>query len=291
MNEILQTLCRYIPHHVKSTILSLDERSLTSLNEVRLRLGRPCMLDVNGKAVFSKMITKDDIDLAVGKLRDYSLNSVMESLRMGYVTLPHGIRVGVCSNGVIKDGQTVFINGINGLCYRIPQKVISDADAIVPNMLCNGRILNTLIISPPKMGKTTLLRDIARILGDKTDVCIIDERNEIASCIDGMPSFDVGKRTDVISSTPKPASIQMAIRSLSPAVIITDEIGKDEDAFALLDAALCGVGFVASIHAESFEDATKRSCAELLVKNNVVKLAVVLCNTPHIGSIKEIIRL
>ncbi|MBE5818105.1 MAG: hypothetical protein E7312_03520 [Clostridiales bacterium] len=291
MNEILQTLCKYIPPHVKSTLLSLDEKKLASLNEIRLRLGRPCMLDVNGVAIFTKNITKDDIDIAVGKLSDYSLNSVMESLCNGYITLPHGIRVGVCSNGIVKDGQTVFVNGINGLCYRIPQRVTSSAEVIVPDMTINNRILNTLVISPPKMGKTTLLRDIARLLGDKTDVCIIDERNEIASCVDGMPSFDVGKRTDVISSIPKPEAIQMAIRSLSPAVIITDEIGKDEDALALLDASLCGVGFVASIHSESFEDASKRSCAELLIKKNVIKLAVVLCNTPHVGSVKSIIML
>ena len=291
MNEILQTLCKYIPPHVRDTILALDAKKLESLNEIRLRLGRPCMLDVNGAPIFTKIITREDISLAIGKLSDHSMNSIMDDLCKGFVTLPHGIRVGVCGSGVVKNGQTVFINDINGLCYRIPRTVKSSADSIIPQITQNGRILNTLIISPPKMGKTTLLRDLAKLLGESYDTCIIDERNEIASCVDGACTFDIGKRTDIISSTPKPLAIQMAIRSLAPTVIITDEIGKDEDAYALLDAALCGVAFIATMHADSLESASKRSCAEILLKHKAVSLAVTLCNFPHVGSIKDAIKL
>lgn len=152
-------------------------------------------------------------------------------------------------------------------------------------------ISNTLIISPPKCGKTTILRDLARVLSNKGfKVGICDERSEIAGCYNGETSYDLGDRTDVLDGCPKAEGILMLIRAMSPDVIITDEIGKKEDVKAI-EAALCaGVGIITTIHGSSYEDIACSSIGEL-VENQVFDTLVFLTATPETGTVKRIMKL
>lgn len=249
------------------------------------------MLSFGSDVKFYHSATNEDISITLNKISDYSLNSVKESVCRGFITLHGGIRVGISGEAVIKNGEIAFIHNINGLNFRIPQERKGIADSIINYIYDGNTLFSTLVISPPMMGKTTLLRDIARQLSKSMNVCIIDERSEIAACVNSVPSFDVGIRTDIIDSAPKPQSIAMAIRSLSPEVIITDEIGSLDDCRALFDAAKSGVGFVASMHAQNKTDAMQRQGMPPLFQNDVIKRIIVLGKNNVVGSISDIVKL
>lgn len=152
-------------------------------------------------------------------------------------------------------------------------------------------VRNTLIISPPKCGKTTMLRDLARNLsnaGFRIGIC--DERSEIAGCYDGKTSYDLGPRTDVLDGCPKADGILMLIRAMSPDVVMTDEIGKPEDAAAIRSALSAGVKIITTIHGSSFEDAAK-SAVGSLITDHVFETLIFLSAQPVTGTVEKILRM
>jgi len=155
----------------------------------------------------------------------------------------------------------VGFKDISGINIRIPREVLGVSNKLLPFILNKGHVLNTLIISMPQMGKTTLIRDVARNLsGDKycKKVCIVDERMEIAAVNEGIPGYNVGLYTDIINGISKGQGIQMAIRALSPDVVITDELGDAADTAAISECINCGVSFVTTAHAASIKQLTSR---------------------------------
>lgn len=291
MKDTLNYVSEYLPLNIKSILDSLNSTQKASLKEIRIRRQKPVMLNFGNDVKFYHNATKEDISNTVNKLSDYSLNSVKESLCRGFITVPGGIRVGISGETVIKNGNVAFIHNINGLNFRIPQEKKGIADSVINYIYDGNTLFNTLVISPPMMGKTTLLRDIARQLSQSMNVCIIDERSEIAACVNSVASFDIGIRTDIIDSAPKPQAIAMAVRSLSPDVIVTDEIGSVDDCNALFDASKSGVGFVASLHAQSKSDAMQRQGMLQLFENGIVKRIVILGKNNVVGSVSDIVKL
>lgn len=291
MQDKINYISEYLPPGIKMILFNLTSSQKAMLKEIRIRQQKPLMLSFGKDIKFYHNPTKDDIINTVNKLSDYSLNSVKDSVRKGFITIPGGIRVGISGEIVMKNNEIAFIHNINGLNFRIPQEKMGIADNVIDYIYDGTALFNTLVISPPMMGKTTLLRDIARQLSQFMNVCIIDERNEIAACVNSVSSFDVGIRTDIIDSAPKPQAIAMAIRSLSPNVIVTDEIGSIEDCNALFDAAKSGVGFVASIHAQNKSDAMQRHGMLPLFENGIIKRIIILGKNNVIGSISDILKL
>jgi stage III sporulation protein AA len=159
-------------------------------------------------------------------------------------------------------------------------------------------ILNTIIISPPKCGKTTLIRDISRNIsnGLKADgtnlngikVCIVDERSEIGACYNGIPQMDVGLRTDILDNCPKSEGIMMAIRSMSPDVIVCDEIGTYKDVESILMAMNSGVKLITTIHGYDIEDLHKRPVFKEILENHVFERAIVLSGSQGVGTVEYI---
>lgn len=173
-----------------------------------------------------------------------------EELRKGFITIPGGHRIGLAGRTVLSGGGVEHLRDITGFNVRIAREVPGIADGVLPYLLDKGRqrMMHTLILSPPQHGKTTLLRDLARQislgeLGKREGirpglkVGIVDERSEIAGSRRGVPAFDVGPRTDVLDGCPKAEGMMMMIRSLSPDVLIADEIGRPEDAEAVTEPA------------------------------------------------------
>lgn len=167
----------------------------------------------------------------------------------GYITIRGGHRIGVTGNIVIKDGQVTNISHIYSLNFRIARQVLNCSDSALNYMidLMNNSVYNTIIISPPGRGKTTLLRDIIRKISSGIseyhfkgiNVGVVDERGEIAAMYKGEPQNDVGPRTDILDNVPKAIGMRMLIRSMNPKVIVADEIGSKEDVDAINYAICC----------------------------------------------------
>lgn len=189
---------------------------------------------------------------------DYSQYAYSEEIKHGYVTTEEGNRIGFGGEIILENKNIRTVKNISFLCIRIQHEIKGCAEKIIQYIRNGYSIYNTLILSPPGGGKTTLLRDTIRILSNlNMQVCIIDERSEIAACYNGIPKNDIGIMTDVIDSCPKAAGIDMAIRSLSPSIIAVDELGGNEDTEAVVNAIYSGVKVIATMHGDSINNRCK----------------------------------
>ncbi len=230
------------------------------------------------------------------KISSYSIYAFEDEIKQGYITIKGGHRVGICGTVVTEDNKVKTIKNIVSINIRVAKEIINCSKTIIPYILQEGEILNTIIISPPKCGKTTILRDICRIVsnGNYTlnlkgkNVSVIDERSEIAACFKGIPQMNIGERTDVLDSCPKSEGIIMAIRSMSPEVVICDEIGTYKDMDSIIAALNSGVKLITTIHGFDIDDLYKRPVFREVMENNVFERAIVLSNRKGVGTIEYV---
>lgn len=262
----------------------------SDLTEVRLRAGRPVqMVWTGGEALCGAPLGPEQLHAIVTALMDYSYYARESELNQGFFTLNDGSRVGVCGR-IARNGADCRMTEISSICLRIARSVPGCADGIMPAVDGKRGLKSTLILSRPGLGKTTLLRDIARQLSEAgRRVSLADERHELAACRMGMPTLDVGPRTDVLDGCPRPLAIATLIRSMGPDVIVTDEIGGEGDAKALADAARCGVAVAASAHADSVEAALARSMLRAAIREGAFHNIVLLGRRP--GEIRQVLEL
>ena len=230
---------------------------LSQITEIRLRAGRPSVaVNIFGAMkVCSAAFSAEEIADCFAEICRYSVYSFEEEIAQGFITLDGGHRVGICGTAVTKNGIITSLKDISGLNIRIAHQVYGCADELYERAFSDG--LHSLLLGgKPLSGKTTVLRDLARRLGEHHRVVLIDSRNELSASVRGTPSFNVGLNTDVLCGCEKSAGIMLAVRSLSPEVIICDEIGNDEA--AIEQAMFCGVKIIASAHANSIEQLKKR---------------------------------
>lgn len=267
----------YLPAALADRALSLADR----LTAIRLRPGRPAQLVFYGGDELAGRMERKEFEKTVSAMLGHSLYARQSELSRGYFTLPDGSRVGVCGN-FAADGPRSLAD-IGAVNIRISREIKGCADAVIRYM-DNAR--GALVVSPPGMGKTTLLRDIVRTLSYKgKNVCVADERDELAACIGGIPTLDVGPRTDVISGMQKHAAIMLAIRSCAPDVIVADEIGDEKDAEAILDALRCGVQVIVSAHGFSLDAGMMRPAVAEIVRIGAFDTGILL--GPQPGKIAE----
>lgn len=261
--------------------------------EIRMRVGKPLSCYDGEKKFFVSdngkpyVVTARDVDYVLGKASGYSLYSVTDNLVDGFISYDGGIRIGVAGEGVSVRDNVFNLKYPTSLVIRIPTEIKGQADEIAKKIIKNGEFRNVLVIAPPSGGKTTLLREIARVASDKGfNVCVIDERHEIAGAVKGVSGLDVGKCTDVVSGIKKTKAYECAVRSMNPDVVITDEIYGRDEAEAVLDAMRAGVKVAASLHAESVEE-LKNTVYEQLQK--AMDVTIVLSKKNFVGEIKEIV--
>lgn len=266
------------------------------IQEIRIKVNKPLIFVGNNGEIKTNYISKlDDVKNIIQRISSYSIYAFEEELRQGYITIQGGHRVGICGTCVL-DGQTMkTIKNISSLNIRVAKDIKGCADFILPRIVKDDNVQNTIIISPPKCGKTTLLRDLARQIsngkGSKLtgkNLTIVDERSEIAACYRGAPQMDVGVRTDVLDNCPKSEGIIMAIRSMGPQVIICDEIGTYKDMDSIVAALNSGVNVITTIHGFNEEDLFKRPVFKEIIENKVFKKAVILSNRRGIGTVEYI---
>ncbi|AAO36134.1 stage III sporulation protein AA [Clostridium tetani] len=288
--EILEIL----PSEIKKQLNALNFKNL---QEIRIRSQKPIIVkDGACEIVTDYIATLEEVGSIVKRMSSYSIYAYDDEIKQGYITINGGHRVGICGKCVVEGEKVKTIKYPASLNIRICREVAGCSDKILPYILKSSMVENTIIISPPNCGKTTLLRDIAKKLSNgisKLDlkgmkVCVIDERSEIASCVNGVPQLNLGLRTDVLDSCPKSQGIMMAIRSMSPDVIVCDEIGSTEDIESIIKAMNSGVKLITTVHGYDVKDIYEREVFKGAIENKVFQKAIVLSSRKGVGTVEYI---
>ena len=254
MDKTREEILSILPDRISKKISGY---SFENLQEIRFRTSRPAVLYYSAEKVIidNLNITSEYISEIVSNFCRNSVYAHWDDIREGFVTLPGGHRVGIGGRAVKSDNTISGMTDFSSVNIRIAREYKGSAASCMKYIINEERILNTVIISPPGVGKTTLLRDITRLLASIFKVTVIDERFEIAAMESGRPQFDIGNEADVLSGFPKSAGIAHALRSLSPDVIICDEIGTEKDRHAIEHILKGGCKIITSMHGYSIEEA------------------------------------
>ncbi len=243
-----------------------------------------------GKAAF---FSREELYETVERLCGNSVYSCQEYIKKGFIPLKGGHRAGVTGRCITEGNKIKYITDFSSVNIRIAREIIGASDEIMPYLI-NGGIKNTIIISPPGCGKTTLLRDIARKLGGEfymKKVAIADERGEIAATVDGQANNDIGKLSFVMDNCPKKEGIISMIRSMNPDILITDEIGTKDDEEAILTAVNSGIKVICTAHGNDIDDVRRKSGTNGLFNENVFELAVELSRKKGPGTLEKAVSL
>ncbi len=246
--------------------------------EIRIRIGQPPEIRLKDKSVWlPEYIRSEDIEEMLTFISRYSIYAYEEEIRQGFLTIEGGHRIGFAGQIRMKGGQVHTMTNIRFLNIRIASEQKGCAKGLLPFIYDKeSRILNTLFVSEPGIGKTTFLRDCIRLVSDGGNgrdgkkVCVIDERSELAACHLGIPQNDIGRRTDVIDGCPKHAGMFMALRSMSPEVIAVDELGGQEDADAVKQALLYGCKILGTVHGETIGHTVRLEGIRQICKDRLV---------------------
>lgn len=298
-------------------IFSLKIRSLLSkldvdfnlVQEIRLRVNSPLFLIYDNKEyLISKegkvtkelkdafIIEKNEINETMEYISNFSFYAFEEEIRQGFITISGGHRVGISGQAILDNERIRSMKYISFINVRMSHQIKGCANKIMPYIYNNKEddYYHTLIISPPRCGKTTLLRDIIRQVSNGDGgrepmiVGVVDERSEIGACHMGVPQNDLGIRTDVLDCCPKAKGMMMLIRSMSPRVIAVDEVGSVEDIKAIEYVINCGCILMATVHGDSIEDIRNKPILGDLVSKKIFHRYILLNNRHEVGEIEGI---
>lgn len=240
------------------------------INEIRIRIGKPITVSKDGQVFYltsnglsfwkEKAIygTQEMIDDIIFKASEFSIYSVNEEIKQGFIVLKTGERIGICGSFVMENNKLQTITNFTSLNIRIPHEIQNCTEKVFEKLLDNGNLQNVLVLSSPGQGKTTFIRDFVFQLSKKDyfyDVLIVDERGEIA----GKNFFNLGNFSDVLSFSSKQSGFLQGIRAMNPKLIVTDELGSEEDIKAIQYTSTCGVKVLATIHAKNIDELKSKS--------------------------------
>lgn len=240
------------------------------------------------------IVFREDCHKLLNLVSNHSLYTLEEELQKGYITIAGGHRIGIAGKVVMNRGTVSHLRDITHFNIRLAHEIKGIGQPFIPYLYRNKCLQNILIVAPPQCGKTTLIRDLARIAatGNKQipawKVGIIDERSEIAGCVNGVPQLDVGLRSDVLDACPKAEGMMMMIRSMSPDLLIVDEIGRTEDVEAIYEAVYTGIHLIATVHGYSLADLQRRPTIAPLIQEKMFHYLIFLSRREGPGTIEKV---
>ncbi len=300
------------PPHIRTMLAQISPGSLTGLQELRFRQDRPLGVLIAERDWFlssggeltcdpsgAYVVTKSDIDRVFQSITRHSVYALEEELRNGYITVAGGHRVGFTGEAVVQNGKVKTLKNIACLNLRIAREIQGCGTKVLPWIINqdSASVRHTLIISPPKCGKTTLLRDIVRQLSNGipafdfpgVNVGVVDERSELAGCCQGVPQKDIGFRSDVLDKCPKAEGMYMLVRAMSPQVIATDEIGRPEDMTAMREVLNAGIKLITSVHGTDLKDIVQRPVLKEIISLKLFERFVILGRGEGVGTLEAVI--
>lgn len=292
-------LKRYLPEVIYNAISRY--LNYADINEIRMRVNCPLVVSIKNKKYFvgekgfcnyedAIICTYEMMQNFVYKLCDNAVYAVNDQLKQGFITLPKGVRVGICGEVVYNDGQVVTIKNFQSANIRIPHS-IKGCSLFALDYMMDKDFLNTLVISPAGAGKTTFIRDVVYQLSQQNycyNVLIADERNEIASVYNGVAEMPLGNFVDIYSNCSKEFAFKQGLRSMKPDIFVTDEIDIDKDLQSIIDASNSGVKVLASIHSDNITELKQKRGFDKIINNKVFDRYIVLCDKEGPGTLANI---
>lgn len=309
--KVYESLIENLCEELNNVLKKVPDEFKENIEEIRIRNARPLSVYSNGSDYFVSntgkvtnglhnvfIVNKSHINNTFQLISNYSVYAYREEIKSGYITIKGGHRVGIGGKVIYGSDGLETIRDISSLNIRVGREKIGVSDKIVPYLLEDKNIFcNTLIISPPQCGKTTLLRDMVRNLSDgvfskKSEgfkISVIDERSEIAGMYKSFPQKNIGIRTDVLDGCLKSDGIMMAIRSMSPEIIAVDEIGGKRDVETIQEALRAGIKLIATAHGNSLSEVMGKPSMKVLLDDGVFERYIILDRSNGVGTIRDII--
>ncbi len=304
-SQVLPLLAPRLRQPLNDWMEQASSQAVLGMEEWRLRTGQPPLIITSqrdypimrGSCNTPLMVESEDLELTLQLMTRYSPYAHQEEMRHLFLALPGGHRVGLAGQVLSENGSVRLLQHVSSMNIRLARSVAGCAQTVIGRILQDKRPASTLIISPPGCGKTTLLRDLARLSSNGFDkegvvasrVGIVDERSEVAACLRGIPQHDVGMNTDVLDGCPKPIGMGLMIRCMNPEIIVVDEIGSPQDTEAVLDALNAGVRLLTTAHGQDVDDIMQRPQLRRLTQTVQFSHFVILSRRRGPGTIERIL--
>ena len=270
-----------LPLRLRQEAMSLSQEERARAEELRLRAGWPmtALLDGRERQLGGPPVEGEELQQLVEIASRASLHTVLDQVRRGYLTVEGGHRIGLCGTAVVQGGEIHSFRRLSSVNVRVARQVKGVCAPVLDGLCPGGRLAGTLILAPPGLGKTTLLRDLVRSVSEGEGciplrVALADERGEVAAMYEGRPQLEVGRRTDVTEGCPKAQGLMLLLRAMNPQVLAVDEITAPEDVRALREAVGCGVTLLATAHGEGRGDLERRALYRPVLEEGLFRFLV-----------------
>lgn len=293
MDEFYRAI-RLLPSWLAEPLSRVPSALAAQIHELRLRTGCGVCLTISGRQCTAETLPECPASLRGLRLTPLQMEEIFHTLSggsvhthqaelaQGFLTAPGGCRVGAAGRFTERDGQLI-LQQVTSLNFRIARAIPVELPEKLRQLL-RGHFIGMLVVGEPDSGKTTLLRQIALELAKAhCAVAVLDERGELFPVHAGAPAA-----ADVLSGVPKASAIQMALRTLSPQVVLLDELGSLDETRALEQGFFSGVDFIASVHAADAQDALSRPQVQYLQQHGMLHVLVTLRGRTMPGQIERI---